>query len=156
MSDQEELFVLLGRNRVPFVVIGGHAVNFHGYQRATEDIDIVWIRSAEAEKALLNALVEIDAKYIGNEIDPATKIERTHPVTLPYIQTTRLMMLWTKLGFVDFFDYIPGLPQGDVEQLFSSSVIADGIRYASLEWLRKMKSAAGRSKDQLDLENLPD
>jgi hypothetical protein len=156
MSDQEELFGLLGRNRVPFVVIGGHAVNFHGYQRATEDIDIVWIRSAGAEVALSNALLEIDAQYISNEIDPATKIERTCPVTLPYIQTKRLMVLFTKLGFVDFFDYIPGLPQEDVGQLLESSVTSEGIRYASLDWLRQMKRAAGRTKDRLDLENLPE
>jgi hypothetical protein len=32
----------------------------------------------------------------------------------------------------------------------------DGVRFASLEWLRRMKQAAGRPKDLLDLENLPE
>src|SRR5258708_38438936 len=30
-------FELLARARVSFVIIGGHAVNFHGYVRTTED-----------------------------------------------------------------------------------------------------------------------
>jgi hypothetical protein len=31
-----------------------------------------------------------------------------------------------------------------------------GVKFASLEWLRRMKRAAGRPKDLLDLENLAD
>ena len=90
------LFDALRRHAVPFVVIGGHAVNLHGYRRATEDTDVVWLRSPEAERALLPALIEVDARYIGKDIDPATGIERTYPVSLPFIRANRLMMLWTK------------------------------------------------------------
>jgi hypothetical protein len=49
MPDDLELFDLLRRHGVDFVIVGGHAVNVHGYRRATEDIDIVWIRSPETE-----------------------------------------------------------------------------------------------------------
>ncbi len=31
-----------------------------------------------------------------------------------------------------------------------------GVRFVSLDWLRRMKQAAGRPKDLLDLENLPE
>jgi len=143
------------RHGVPFVIVGGHAVNYHGYRRATEDADAVWFRSADAERALLAALTELGARYIGNEIDPATKIERTYPVTRAFIQSTHLMMLWTEDGFLDLFDYIPSFPTEDVEQLLASSVEADGFRYISLSWLRKLKQQASRTKDLLDLENLP-
>ena len=63
---------ILRRHGVPFVVIGGHAVNVHGSLRATEDTDVLWIRSPESEIHVLQALQEIDAQYIGSEIDPAT------------------------------------------------------------------------------------
>jgi hypothetical protein len=151
-----ELFDVLRRHGVPFVVIGGHAVNFHGYARTTEDVDVVWLRSRDAEQALAAALAEVDARYIGNDIDPATGIERTYPVTLAYVRVSRLMMLWTRHGFLDLFDYIPGLPDEDVGQLVSSSIEAEGLRFVSLDWLRRMKRAAGRTKDLLDLEKLPD
>jgi hypothetical protein len=156
MPPDFEILQSLRRHGIPFVIVGGHAVNFHGYRRATEDIDVVWLRSPEQEEALLKALTEIGARYIGTEIDPTTGIERTFPVTLPWIRTTRLMMLYTKHGFLDLFDYVPGLPSEDPNVLISSGVEVDGLRFARLDCLRRMKQAAGRAKDVLDLENLPE
>lgn len=156
MAPDIELLETLKRHGVPFVTVGGHAVNFHGYRRATEDVDVVWLRTPENEVLLLAALTEVGASYIGKEIDPKTGIERMYPVTLPYIQANRLLMLWTRCGFFDLFDYIPGYPDVDAQELFSTSIDADGIRYCSLDWLRKMKKAAARTKDLLDLENLPE
>jgi hypothetical protein len=156
MADDLQILAVLKRHNVPFVVIGGHAVVFHGYSRNTEDADVVWLRSPENEGKLLQALTEMDAHYISDDIDPGTGIERIHPVTPTFIQTQRLLMLTTRYGFLDIFDYIPGLPKEDVQQLFASSIEHDGLRYASLYWLRQMKCASGRSKDQLDLENLPE
>jgi hypothetical protein len=156
MSNEPEILGALRRHGVPFVIIGAHAVNFHGYTRATEDIDVVWLRTPDSEHALLAALTEIDARYIGNEIDSSTGLEQTHPVTLPFIQASRLMMLSTRCGFLDLFDYVPGLPAEDVAQLLASAIDANGLKYVSLPWLRKLKQASGRPKDRLDLENLPE
>jgi hypothetical protein len=156
MANHFELLGVLRRHGVPFVIIGGHAVNFHGYGRVTEDADVVWLRSPEAEQSLFKALTEIESRFISDDIDPATGIERTHPITLAFIQASPLMMLYTRLGFLDLFDYIPGLPERDVAQLLAGSVEAEGLRYASLDWLRQMKQASGRTKDRLDLDNLPD
>jgi hypothetical protein len=154
-TPDQEILEALRRHGVPFLIIGGHAVNFHGYSRTTEDLDVIWLRTGESETLLLNALTEIDAQYIGNDIDPATGIERTYPVSASFIRITHLMMLWTRHGFLDLFDYVPGFPKEDVNQLFQSSVQAGNNRFTSLDWLRKMKRASGRSKDLLDLENLP-
>ena len=149
------LFDVLGRHGVPFVVIGGHAVNVHGYARATEDTDLLWVRSPEAESSLLAALRELDASFIGDEIDPATGIERTYPVTAAYIRAQRLMMLCTSAGFVDLFDYVPGCGAVPVTTVIETALVVRGIPFASLEWLTRMKRAAGRPKDLIDLENLP-
>jgi hypothetical protein len=155
MTPDARILEVLSRHGVPFVVVGGHAVNVHGYIRATEDTDVLWIRSPEAEAALLQALGEVHAEYIGAEIDPVTKIERTYPVTAAFVRSERLMMLCTTAGFLDLFDYVPGLTDVSVEAIRASAVQVDGVRYASLGWLRKLKQAAGRPKDLIDLENLP-
>ena len=110
------------------VVIGGHAVYFHGHERLTEDCDIVWLRSPESERALLAALSEIAAKFIGKEIDRATGIEKMYPVTLPFIQQSHLMMLWTNQGFLDVFDYVPGLGDEPVENLLAESAEHENVR----------------------------
>jgi hypothetical protein len=156
MGNEEKIFDVLRHHGVPFVVIGGLAVNVHGFGRATEDTDIVWIRSPQTEQALLRALIELDSQYIGDDIDPSTKVERAHPVTMPFIQSNHVMLLTTRLGFLDLFDHIPGFPQEDAAQLLGSAVESGGVKYASLPWLRRMKAATGRQKDKLDLENLPE
>jgi hypothetical protein len=156
MEPDLELLDALTRHRVPFVVIGGHAVTAHGYVRATEDVDVVWLRSPESEENLFRALTELDAKYIGDEIDPATSIEREHPVTLAWLKASHLMMLTTKLGFLDLFDYVPALPGEDVGQLIANAMPVGNLRFVSLDALRRMKRASGRTKDLLDLDHLPE
>ena len=156
MAPDLRALTVLSQHHVPFVVIGGHAVNAHGVLRATEDTDVVWLRSRESEGDLLRALVAIEAHYIGNEIDPATGIERIYPVTEAFVRASRLMMLCTSVGFLDLFDYVPGFPHESASTIWESAMEIDGLRIASLEWLRKMKQAAGRPKDLLDLENLPE
>jgi hypothetical protein len=157
MSTEDDTRILetLRRHGIPFVIVGGHAVNFHGFRRGTEDVDVVWFRSAENEQKLLAALTELNACYIVKEIDPATGLERTVPVSLPYIRAYHLMMLFTSFGFLDLFDYVPGFPDEDVQNLMTSSIESDGFRFVSLAWLRQMKEAAGRTKDKTDLDNLP-
>ena len=154
-GDPFRLIDVLVKHDVPFVIIGGHAVTYHGYVRATEDTDVVFLRSDGAEAALYKALVELNARWIGNEIDPSTGHEYTYPVSPAYIRGTHLMMLLTDEGFLDVFDYIPGYPNEAVSELLGSSHESAGRRFVSLEWLRRMKQAAGRSKDRIDLDNLP-
>ena len=154
-GDPLTLLDVLSCHDVPFVIIGGHAVAHYGFVRATEDIDIVFRRTPESELSLLAALAEVNAFWIGDEIDPDTAIERTFPVTLSYIRSNRIMMLGTDFGFLDIFDYIPGHPDEPVEQLFETAAEHEQYKYVSLQWLRTMKATANRPKDQIDLENLP-
>ena len=151
---QFDLLRLLRGHGVQFVIVGGHAVTFHGHVRATEDVDVVWVRSPEGERVLLAALVAANARWIADEIDPATGLERLVPVSEPFVRATHLMMLVTDYGFLDVFDYVPGCGGADPRELLEQSVEHDGLRYASLDWLRQMKRAAGRPQDVADLENL--
>jgi hypothetical protein len=153
-SNDERIFTSLRKHGVPFVIIGGHAVFRHGYRRTTADVDLVWLRSPASAIALLAALQELQAVWIGREIDPATGIEKTYPISAAFIDREHLMMLWTPHGPLDLFDYIPGLPAEDVEQLFKTGVEGDGLTFSSLSWLRKMKRASGRTRDLADLEEL--
>ncbi|MCR9295455.1 MAG: hypothetical protein NXI32_22280 [bacterium] len=150
-----QLIDVLRQHEVPFVIIGGHAVNFHGYIRATEDTDIVFVRNPESERRLLRALQDVNACWIGDEIDPQTGLEKEYPVTEEYILANRLMMLTTDLGYLDIFDYVPGLPEIPPERLFQDAVATDLGSFVSLRALRQMKLASGRPIDRVDLEKLP-
>jgi hypothetical protein len=111
-----ELLKILTDHRVPGVVIGGHAVTFHGHIRETEDLDVIWLRSPDAERSLLAALTAVNAKWISNVVDPTTGIEKLVPVSLPYIKANHLMLLVTDLGLLDLFDYVPGMPDANVQR----------------------------------------
>lgn len=154
-DDPLNVFQLLARAGVPFVIIGGHAVVFHGYVRTTEDADLIFERTPASESALLEFLQSIHACWISDERDPATGHERLVPVSPAYVRNAHLMMLTTDLGFLDLYDYIPGFPDVPVADIFSDSVELDNLRFVSLHWLRKLKQAAGRHKDLDDLEHLP-
>lgn len=145
---------ILKQYKVGFVIIGGHAVNFHGYIRTTEDVDIIVRPDEKNAEKLLQALESINACWITNDIDINTGIEKTQPVTLSFINSNHLMMLCTDEGFLDVFDYIPGFPDVSVEELFSCSELLDGLSFVSLDWLIKMKKKASRPKDLEDLRNL--
>lgn len=63
---------------VEFILIGGYAVNYHGYNRATGDLD-VWLKPANENKVKVLALLK---KY---EIDDASveeisQLDFTHPL----------------------------------------------------------------------------
>ncbi len=154
-DDPLNVFQLLARAGVPFVIIGGHAVIFHGYVRATEDADLIFERSPASEAALLEALQSIHACWISDDATGATGHERLVPVSASYVRGEHLMMLNTDLGFLDLYDYIPGFPDTPVAEVFSDSIELDNLRFVSLRWLRKLKQAAGRHKDLDDLEHLP-
>lgn len=149
-----ELLDILVRHGVRFVIIGGHAVNFHGHVRTTEDLDLIWLREPASEAALVAALKATNACWISNEIDPTTGLEKLVPVTPEYVAITHLMVLVTDFGFLDLFDFVPGVPEASVRDVFDQSIPTGDHRYASLEWLRRMKQAANRPRDLADLENL--
>ena len=150
-----QLIDIFLKHNVPTVMIGGHAVSYHGYVRATEDTDVIFARTADSENGLLAALSEVNAHWIGSELDPTTGLEKIFPVSRDYIKATRLMMLITDFGYLDIFDFIPGFPELDVGEIFNSAVTTDHGKFVSLSWLRKMKTASGRAKDRLDLDHLP-
>jgi len=149
-----KLLEILTDHGVRFVLIGGHAVNYHGYIRATEDIDIIFLRSSENEIKLFDALQSVCACWISDEIDPTTNIEKTVPVSQGFISSNHLMMLTTDYGYIDIFDYIPENPDEPVERIFQDALMMDGFRIVSLDWLNKMKAASGRQKDQDDIRHL--
>ena len=146
MTPDFRLLEILKRFEIPYVIVGGLAVNAHGYICGTEGTDLLWLRSEIVEVKLLAALEEIKAEYIGNEIDPNTGIERTYPVTASFVQSKSLMMLCTQFGFLDLFDYVPGFPQTNVEEVIESAIELNGLRFVSLSWLRRMKKKPHRGQ----------
>jgi len=82
-SDLREFIVLLNSFTVDYVVVGGHAVAFHGHPRFTGDIDFLIRPTRDNAQRLLQALREFGftdiALSIEDLVTPGNVVQLGHP-----------------------------------------------------------------------------
>ena len=133
---------LLNSKRIEYLLIGGYAVGYYGYPRATADMDI-WIAiSKENARKVTEAMkdfgVNTPALSEGIFLEPGKIIRMGYP-------PIRIEVL-TEISGVNFKRcYVR-----------RKEIKIDGIKIKmiSLGDLLKNKKASGRHKDLNDLENL--
>lgn len=69
--DAREIFRSLSVHDVSYVTIGGIAVQAHGGQRFTQDLDLVISTSSENYARLAAALADLDARILGPDSQPS-------------------------------------------------------------------------------------
>jgi hypothetical protein len=146
----EALLRRLARAEVDFVVVGGVAVAFQGYGRATKDLDITYATDAQNLDRLGDVLVSLNAKLRGVAEDvPFVPDGRT-------LARTRLLTLDTDDGGLDLLADPPGAPPYATMRSRADRVELDDIvvAIAALDHLLAMKRAAGRPQDLVDVEAL--
>jgi predicted nucleotidyltransferase len=139
----DTVFGVLVRGGVEFIVIGGAAATIHGSARITRDVDIVYRRTAENLRRLVDAL------------SPYSPYLRGAPAGLPFrwdestLRRGLNFTLTTSIGDLDLLGEVTG--GGNFEALLahSSPVQAFGIECLclNLDKLIQVKRAAGRPKD---------
>jgi predicted nucleotidyltransferase len=133
---------LLNSHQVEYLLIGGYAVGYYGYPRATADMDI-WI-ATEPENAakVVEVLQEFGFGVEDLTPDLFLKAEQIIRMGVPPVRVELL----TTISGVSF------------EECYAARQIdiLDGVEVAliSLEHLKINKKASGRYKDLNDLENL--
>ena len=143
MTDFERLLRVLTDGRVDFIIVGGVAGVAHGSARLTQDLDVVYSRSSDNIRRLASALAPY-APYL-----------RDAPPGLPFrwdeatIRRGLNFTLRTDLGDLDLFGELTG--GGDYDALVPHTVTLElfgtGCRCLDLEWLIRVKRAAGRPRD---------
>ena len=141
-KDLREFIELLISNDVEYVVMGGHAVGFHGYPRYTGDIDL-WIRPSES-----NALRFVEVlKRFGFQDAEAVKDVLSQP--------GRMLQLGVPPNRIDVLTSVSGV---QFETAWEDSLPGelDGlpVLFPSLESLLQNKKASGRPKDLADVDQL--
>lgn len=155
----EPLIAALVDHDVVFIVVGGYAVAAHGFPRATKDIDICPDPDEENLERLAKALAALEASPIGLD-----EFEREFDRE-PDLNGLRMGGNWallTRYGRLDvmqtfsFDGAIDGA--GDYHDLISGVVERDflghRVSFCSYEDLLRMKQAAGRAQDKVDIESL--
>jgi Nucleotidyl transferase AbiEii toxin, Type IV TA system len=151
----DTIFALLQTTGVRYVVVGGVAVNLHGFQRFTKDIDLVIELVPDRTLKALQALEAIGYKpnlpvKLAEFADPAIREgwirDKGMTVFQLYSDQTRMS--------IDIFVRYPL----DFEALWNQSTKIDlpgsSLRIASINHLISMKREASRPQDLLDIEQL--
>ena len=138
--DFKEFLRLLNSRDVEYLLIGGYAVNYYGYPRATADLDIwIAIDRLNAEK-MAGVLSEFGfAKATSSLLQEPGKIIR---MGIPPIRIEVL----TSISGVDFPSCFRNRLIVDIDSVSANLI--------SLADLKANKKAAGRLKDLADLEQL--
>lgn len=141
--DFREFLRLLSAADVAHLIVGGYAVAYHGYPRATVDLDI-WVRPGgdNAEK------VARAVRDFGFETPDLSPDLFSHPGQIVRMGVPPLRIeLMTTIDGVDFDACDAARADGEIDGV--------PVRIISLSHLRQNKRACGRHRDLNDLENLP-
>jgi predicted nucleotidyltransferase len=139
---------------VEFLIIGGVAVGFHGYVRATKDVDIVPAPDLENLEKLARVLGALDAQIEGaEEIDDQ---ELPDPLDPEALALGGNWVLRTRLGRFDVMQWIGEDALWERLSPAASDAEIGGliIKVVSYDGLVALKEDAGRPQDLLDLERL--
>lgn len=144
----------LAREGVEFLIIGGVAVGFHGYVRATKDVDVVPAPDPENLARLARALETLDAQIEGAEDFEAGELP--DPLDPEALALGGNWVMRTRLGR---FDVMQWIGEDALWEMLSPAAIEAEIggltvKVVSFEGLVALKENAGRPEDLIDLQRL--
>ena len=141
-ADLREFVGLLLSRKVDFVVVGAHAVAFHGHPRTTQDIDFLVRPSIENGQRIVEALTDFSFGDLNLSAESFTAPDR-------------MIQLGRPPNRIDLLTGISGL---SFDEAWASRVSAqlDGLDVFVIgrEALIKNKRATGRTQDLADVEKL--
>jgi predicted nucleotidyltransferase len=141
-KDFKEFIELLNVHKVDYLVIGGYAVNYHGYPRYTKDIDFwIWLTKENIDR-LLRVIDAFGFGSLGLQADDL-------------LNPNNIIQLGYEPYRIDLLTDVTGVDFKECYQR-KSTVIVDEIQvdFLGLEDLIEAKRKAGRLQDLADAQQL--
>lgn len=141
--DFKEFLRLLNAHHVEYLLIGGYAVGYHGYPRATVDMDVwVALNPANAEK-----IVAVLEEFGFQSPELTTELFLTEKRIIRMGVPPLRIEVTTGIDGVEFDECYT--------ERISDSIDGVPVNLINLRHLKINKKASGRAKDISDLEHLP-
>ncbi|MGY3052791.1 putative nucleotidyltransferase [Pedobacter sp. UYEF25] len=140
-----EFIKLLNNNKVEYLLVGGFAVNYHGYPRTTHDLDL-WANNNPKNSVKL--LTAIDEFGFNVDVLKGVYLKGNEPIKLPHdsISFKKIEILADISGMYDF------------AIAYENKIITsyDGVEipFIGFDDLIKNKLSSGRAKDLDDISIL--
>ncbi|HVE72139.1 MAG TPA: nucleotidyltransferase [Thermoanaerobaculia bacterium] len=141
-TDLREFIALLNSHGVDYLVVGGHAVAFHGHPRFTGDIDFLIRPTPTNAQRILAALTAFGMGGLGiSESD--------------LVESNRVVQLGYPPNRIDLLTSISGVDFDTAWQAHVQTVMDDQpVRVIGWDALLRNKRASGRRQDLADVEKL--
>ncbi len=142
-TDFKDFLRLLNENRVEYLLVGGYAVGYYGYPRATGDLDI-WIDTGLENAARVVAALQ------------AFGFASTAPSPEMFSQPDLVIRMGNPPLRIELLTGISGVGFQECWAVRETPIL-DGVpvNIITLDNLKANKKASGRLKDLNDLDNLP-
>jgi predicted nucleotidyltransferase len=142
-NDFKDFLQLLNDHGVEYLLVGGYAVGYHGYPRATVDLDIWVAVTSDNARKLVDVFKEFgfDVNELREEL---------------FLKENKIIRIGEPPLRIEGMPSVSGVHFDSCYQKRMVEVV-DGtqVNFIDLENLKLNKRAAGRHKDLNDLENLP-
>jgi hypothetical protein len=139
-KDFKEFLRLLNSNSVRYLLIGGYAINFYGYSRNTQDLD-VWV-----------AIAPENAAKIAVSLHAFGFLDATGDL---FLEKSRVVRMGVPPMRIELLTTISGVEfEGCYARRHIERIDEIEVPIISPEDLRTNKLAAGRLKDLVDAERL--
>lgn len=147
----DQLLRRLSEANVEFVLIGGLAVNAWGVVRGTKDVDVVVAPDIENLKRVATVAAEINGHVQAGE-----SFLSSQPSIADQPASGEQVAIETELGRLDVVQGLDGVPAfAELRaRATETDVLGVSVAVCSVEDLKAMKQAAGRTRDLADLEDL--
>jgi hypothetical protein len=150
--DFDAVIEVLDRHGVRFIVVGGQAARAWGSPSLTQDFDAAYARDRDNIERLAAALRDLGAKLRVANVDEDLPFQ----LDADAIQAGLNFTFRTAVGDLDFLGMPAGVTGYDELEPNAATLEIGGHRVlvCALDDLIRMKAAAGRRKDQVELEIL--
>lgn len=157
LTSVQAVFQALDKAGVRFLVVGGLAVNAHGYRRFTDDVDLVIQLNPDNVAAAFDALAHVG---YGPRV-PITAAQfgdRDLRETLMREKGMQVLQFWSDSHRETSIDVFVSEPF-DFETEYRRAVVKElagvgPIHFVTIPTLIAMKELAGRPEDRIDIEYL--
>ena len=146
----ERLVKALKKDKINYMIVGGYAVNFHGYSRNTVDIDLI-IKFTLTNLKKIEKILQQMGMVSKLPIDAISVFKFRDE----YIKN-RNLIAWNFYNQSDPTDQVDILINHDINDFKSEKFRVGQLEFKviSKEDLIKMKKKSGRKKDLLDIKEL--